>query len=269
MPAVSFGQRWRARMAGSYWTWRLYHLVVADAISIQQPTKFRVVYEFLGGNLGRVADIGCGPGVFIRYLCEHASKVYAADIDEAALGRVKARHRSYENLHCVVTLADCLPFTDGELDTVLLLEVLEHLEDDAAGIREIHRVLAPGGKLVLSVPVPPGEINETDQWGHKREGYQLEQLQSLLGNNGFEVQDHRFAQFKFSRIGERLVQRWRRWVSFPAPIFLSWVGYLDYLLSSEARQTGGCLPACILIMARTVGNTSTEENFRLPRGELL
>jgi SAM-dependent methyltransferase len=242
----------RLRLAENYWVWRLYHFVVADAVSLQRPTKFRIVYAFLSGNLGRVADIGCGPGVFIRYLCERSTQVFAADIDRAALARVKARHSDVKNLHCVVTVVERLPFTDGGLDTVLLLEVLEHLVDDAAEVREIRRVLAPGGKLVISVPVPPGDINENDPWGHKREGYQLEQLQALLENNGFEVQDHHFAQFRFSRVAERLVQHWRQWFRLPAPIFLSWVCYLDYLLSSESRKIGGCLPACVLIMARKV-----------------
>ena len=114
---------------------------------------------------------------------------------------------------------------------------------------------------MLSVPVPPGEINETDPWGHKREGYQLEQLEALLENNGFEIQDHRFAQFKFSRLGERLVKRWRRWSGLPAPIFLTWVGYLDYLLSSEARRSGRCLPACVIVVARKRSNTPTQESL--------
>src|SRR6266480_4122500 len=258
---MSFAKAWRKRLAESYWVWRLYHVVVADAVSIQRPTKFRIVHEFLSGSLGRVADIGCGPGVFIRYLCKHATHVFAADIDEATLGRVKARHRRNKNLHCVVALADCLPFMDGGLDTVLLLEVLEHLTDDSAGIREVRRVLAPGGKLVLSVPVPPGEMNETDPRGHKREGYQLEQLEGLLEKNGFEIQDHRFAQFRFSRVAETWVHRWRRWFGLPAPIFLTWAGYLDYLLSSQARRTGGCLPASVLIMARKVGYLSAEEKL--------
>lgn len=247
-------ERWRMRLAQSYWVWRLYHLVVADAISIQRPTKYKIVYDYLSGNLGRTADIGCGPGVFTRYLCERAANVYAADIDEASLSRVRSRHRDKKNLDCVVTFADCLPFADGSLDTVLFLEVLEHLADDAAGIREVCRVLAPGGRLVLSVPVPPGEVNENDPWGHKREGYQLDQLQDLLRNNGFKVQDHRFAQFKFSRIGEKLVLQWRRFFHVPAPIFLTWVGYLDYIFNSEARRSGRHLPACILVTARKEGN---------------
>jgi SAM-dependent methyltransferase len=256
---MNFKKWLRKRLGESYWVWRLYHLAVSDAVSIQRPTKFRIVYEFLGDNLGRVADIGCGPGVFIQYLCERATQVFAADIDESALGRVKARHRKKKNLHCVVTLVDRLPFADNGLDTVLLLEVLEHLVDDAAEIREIRRVLAPGGKLVLSVPVPPGEINESDPWGHKREGYQLEELRALLESNGFEVQAHHFAQFRFSRVADKLVQRWRNWLRLPAPIFLSWVCYLDYILSSESRRTGGCLPSCVLILARKAGMSAKRE----------
>jgi SAM-dependent methyltransferase len=252
---MSFGERLRKRLGESYWAWRFYHFLVADAVSIQRPTKYRIVHEYLSGQLGRIADIGCGPGVFVRYICARATDVFAADIDEASLARVRARHRDNTNLRCLVTFVNYLPFANGSLDTVLFLEVLEHLADDAAGIRELCRVLAPGGKLVLSVPVPPGEINPSDPWGHKREGYQLDQLQALLENNGFEIQDHRFAQFKFSRLGERLVQRWRRWSGFPAPVFLTWVGYLDYLLGSEARRSGRCLPACVIVVARKLRNT--------------
>ncbi|MFZ0820072.1 MAG: class I SAM-dependent methyltransferase [Candidatus Acidiferrales bacterium] len=247
---MTASKSFRTRIAESHFVWKLYHLFVADAVSLQKPTKYKIIYSFLGGNLGRAADIGCGPGVFIRHLSKRASKVFAADIDAAALQRVKARNRGVTNLECVVTLANHLPFTDSSLDTVLLLEVLEHLEDDAAGVREVCRVLASGGKLVLSVPVPPGEINEGDPWGHKREGYQLDQIRSLVESNGFLVLDYGFAQFKFSRLAEKMVQRWRRWFHLPAPIFLSWLGYLDHLLGSEGRRRGDYHPSTVVVMAR-------------------
>lgn len=244
--------RWRRWLGENYWVWRLYHVLVSDAVSLQRPTKFGVVYEYLGSNLGRVADIGCGPGVFLRYLCERATSVFAVDADEAALSRVKARHRGIQNLHCVAAPVHHLPFMDGKLDTVLFLEVLEHLTDDASGLRELHRVVATGGKLVLSVPVPPGEVNENDPWGHKREGYTLKELTALIENQGFEIQDHRFAQFRFSRAAERLVRSWRRLLRLPAPIFVSWVCYLDYLLTPGARKAGSCLPACLIVLARKI-----------------
>jgi len=244
---------WRKLLGESYWVWALYHALVADAVSLQRPTKFRAVYQYLSGNLGRVADIGCGPGVFLRYLSDRGTLVFAVDIDGAALGRVKARHRGIQNLHYIIGLVNQLPFADGELDTVVFLEVLEHLTDDAGGIREIFRILAPRGKLVLSVPIPPGETNENDPWGHKREGYTLKELEALLENHSFKIQDYRFAQFKFSRIAEKLVRNWRAWLRLPAPIFLSWVCYLDYLFSPAARRRGQCLPACLLITAEKIG----------------
>ena len=64
----------RVRFAEHYWVWKAYHLLVADAVSIQRPTKFRVVRKFLNGNFGRSADIGCGPGVFTKDLCSRATE---------------------------------------------------------------------------------------------------------------------------------------------------------------------------------------------------
>ncbi|MGH9775204.1 MAG: class I SAM-dependent methyltransferase [Candidatus Acidiferrales bacterium] len=244
----------RSWLARSYWVWRAYHWLIADAVSIQKPTKDRIIYEFLGKNLGAAADIGSGPGVFTRYLCRNARSVHAADIDRGALERLLARHEKEKNLSGVVTGAERLPFADAQFDTVLFLEVLEHLDDDAAGLREIHRILAPGGKLVLSVPVPPGEVNEGDPWGHKREGYELQELQELVTRCGFSVGAFSFAVFKYSRLANRLVNRWQRWLRLPAPMFLGWASYLDLLLHKKGRGEGKYLPACLVVLAKREAN---------------
>lgn len=238
------------RFAGNYGIWCLYHLIVADAIAIQRPTKYKLVREFLGDSLGVVADIGCGPGVFIRYMSERAQHVIAADIDCHSLDRVRLRHRDVRNVEYIVTSADVLPFSDEHLDTILLLEVLEHLVDDSAAVREMGRVLRPGGRLVLSVPVPPGEVNHGSAWGHKREGYQLSEIVSLLTTNGFEVEKHSFAEFKFSRRAAQAVRWWREAIRLPAPIVLAWIAYLDHFLVSSKTQTGSQLPATVIIRAR-------------------
>ncbi len=197
------------RLARHYRVWRLYHCFVADAVSIQRVTKHKLVHDFLGDTLGIAADIGCGPGVFVRHM--------------------SAR---------------------GHLDTILFLEVLEHITDDRAALREIHRVLRPNGRLILSVPVPPGEVNEGEEWGHKREGYQLHEITAVLADSSFEVQKFAFAEFKFSRRATKVVRWWRRTTHLPAPIFFSWIAYLDHLLDSSKEVTGVHLPTTVLLLAR-------------------
>jgi SAM-dependent methyltransferase len=238
------------RLAKKYWVWRLYHLLVADAVAIQRPTKYKLVREFLGNSLGVAADIGCGPGVFARYMSSRAKHLIGFDVDCDSLERVKSRHRNLQNVDFAATIVDSLPLPADRLDTVLFLEVLEHLADDGAALREIWRVLRPGGKLVVSVPVPPGEVNENSEWGHKREGYELPAIVHLLAANGFEVEKHAFAEFKFSRRAARVVRWWRQTMRLPAPIFFAWIPYLDHFLDSSKTETGHHTPATVLLVAR-------------------
>lgn len=220
---------------------------------LQGPTKDAFVYEFLGTDLGRVADIGCGPGVFTRYLCRHARFVCAADIDEKALSRTFARHSTAGNLAPLVTRANQLPFADASLDTLLFLEVLEHLDDDLGALKELNRVLATSGRMILSVPIPPGEVNEGEEWGHKREGYSFSEMEALLESTGFEVLRHTYAMFKYSRLAVRLVRAWRKCLRLPAPFFIGWVSYGDLLLDRQRRQQGDYEPANLVILAKKVG----------------
>ena len=138
------------RLARRYWVWRLYHLIVADAVAIQRPTKHKLVHEFLGETLGIAADIGCGPGVFVRYMSERAKYLIETDIDRDSLERTSARHQDLRNVGFATASLPTLPFNDESFDTILFLEVLEHITDDRAALREIHRVLRTDGRLVLS-----------------------------------------------------------------------------------------------------------------------
>ena len=236
--------------ARNYWVWWLYHLIVADAVAIQRPTKYRFVLDFLGDNLGITADIGCGPGVFVRHMSARATYLMEIDVDHDSLERVQFRHRDLRNVVFVTASANRLPFTDECLDTVLFLEVLEHLTDDSAALAEIYRVLRPDGRLILSVPVPPGEVDEDSAWGHKREGYQLPEIKSLLVDNGFDVRNFAFAEFKFSRRAAQVIRWWRQATRLPAPIFFSWIGYIDHFLDPSKIKTGSHCPGTVLLLAR-------------------
>jgi SAM-dependent methyltransferase len=238
------------QLARRYWVWKLYHLFVADAVAVQRPTKYKYVRDFLGDSIGTAADLGCGPGVFLRHMSQRAKFLVEIDIDRDSLERVYSRNLDLGNVCFVSASATVLPFADGCLDTVLFLEVLEHVTDDRGALEEVSRVLRMDGRLVLSVPVPPGEVDEDLAWGHKREGYQLEEITRIVASSGFEVEKHAFAEFKFSRYAAQTIRWWRRATKLPAPIFLSWIAYLDHLLPSSKTSTGDHCPATVLLLAR-------------------
>ncbi|MGI8549245.1 MAG: class I SAM-dependent methyltransferase [Dehalococcoidia bacterium] len=102
----------------------------------------------LAGRSGRLLDLGCAFGFGTRRLARHFWAVgvdVSADYIRRAAGSGSSAH------YCLASGAN-LPFGDAGLDVVVALDVLEHVPDEAAVVREIVRVLRPGGLLALSVP---------------------------------------------------------------------------------------------------------------------
>ena len=95
----------------------------------------------------RILDIGCGVGAFVRRLLEFSPRVAGIDVDAE---RLIEGGKDVPDL--ALALGERLPFRDGAFDVVLLHEVLEHVTDDQATLREAHRVLATGGKAVIFCP---------------------------------------------------------------------------------------------------------------------
>jgi SAM-dependent methyltransferase/UDP-N-acetylglucosamine transferase subunit ALG13 len=113
--------------------------------------RYAYAWQELHGRTGRHLDLGCNTGTFVGLLSATSTlECYAADAD--------AEHvRTVANLYPTVTARHVstrgpLPFSDQFFDSVSLLDVLEHVPSEDALLREIRRVLRPGGLLVLSVP---------------------------------------------------------------------------------------------------------------------
>lgn len=110
--------------------------------------RARLFAALVGGPGLRVLDLGCRTGALTQSYAA-GNTVTGVDVDRDALERARAR------LGIETVWADVeseLPFDSGSFDVVVAGELLEHLADPAAAVRNARRVLRPGGRLVGSVP---------------------------------------------------------------------------------------------------------------------
>jgi SAM-dependent methyltransferase len=139
---------------------------------------------FLSGGPGmRVLNAGAGQGTFSLRLAKRGFDVTSVDASPAAVAVLE------ERVGGDVAQADVteLPFADGRFDAAVLGEVLEHVRDDAAALREVARVVRLGGVLAVSVPANPARFGPSDRWaGHVRR-YTKPLLVGVCEESGFGV----------------------------------------------------------------------------------
>ncbi|MBA2517588.1 MAG: methyltransferase domain-containing protein [Solirubrobacterales bacterium] len=113
-----------------------------------QRRRARLLDEAKPGE--RVLDLGCGAGRFLRALQEVGSVPVGVEIAEAALSRARVNAPRAE-LHLMAPDAE-LPLADDSIALVWCSEVIEHVADTAQLVGEVHRVLAPGGRVLITTP---------------------------------------------------------------------------------------------------------------------
>jgi ubiquinone/menaquinone biosynthesis C-methylase UbiE len=120
------------------------------ATPINIARRFDWLARHLDLRSRRILDCGCGAGEYVLRFLEFTPHVQGIEYNADKVRQHKERGQHPE----LVQQGDIehLPYADGSFDVVFLNEVLEHVPDDLAGLREIHRVLAPGGRLAIFSP---------------------------------------------------------------------------------------------------------------------
>ena len=107
---------------------------------------FSQIRPYLGQE---VLEVGCGSGNFTPLLAQVCAKVVAVDLNQEYVELAQTRLKDYPGVEIVV--ADALKM-QWHTDTVIMLDVLEHIEDDVGMLRHLNSCLKPGGKLLVKVP---------------------------------------------------------------------------------------------------------------------
>jgi SAM-dependent methyltransferase len=112
-----------------------------------QERRLALIRRYAPLEERRILDVGCGVGTYIQALSAFSEEVYGVELD-----RKRAAEAAVIQPHVAVAPAEALPFPAAAFDTVLLHEVLEHVEDDRQAMVEACRVAKPGGRIVVFVP---------------------------------------------------------------------------------------------------------------------
>ena len=146
----------------------------------------------LGKRRPRILDVGCGTGANIQMLSNFGT-TEGVDVSSEALDFCRARGLSKVKQG----EAETLPYEDASFDLVTGLDVVEHLDDDIAGLREMRRVLRPEGRALLFVPAFMFLWGVQDDISHHRRRYTIPQLRQRLSEAGFTVERATYANITF------------------------------------------------------------------------
>src|SRR5258705_13321483 len=136
-----------------------------------------------GDSTLKILDVGCGTGANLEMLSEFGV-AEGVDVSEEALSFCQARGLEKVKLGA----AEALPYDDNSFDLTTGLDVVEHLDDDLAGLKEMRRVLHPGGRALLFVPAFMFLWGVQDDFSNHRGRYTLKQLKDGVRQAGFEFE---------------------------------------------------------------------------------
>ena len=135
------------------------------------------------GRQPLILDAGCGTGGTMKALAS-LGEIHGADIATTPLEY--CRRRGFDNLTCC--RIEQLSYRDCSVDAITSCDVLEHIHDDAAALREMFRVLRPGGILVATLPAHPFLWSEHDRALSHLRRYTRREITAKLQDTGYRIE---------------------------------------------------------------------------------
>lgn len=142
-------------------------------------------------NAIRILDVGCGTGANLEMLSQFGA-AEGVDVSDDALDFCRSKGLCVQK-----GLAETLPFDDESFDITTALDVVEHLDDDVAGLTEMFRVTKKGGYSLIFVPAFMWLWGVQDDISHHRIRYNKKQIVERLRSAGYAVDRATYANWTF------------------------------------------------------------------------
>jgi len=139
----------------------------------------------------RILDVGCGTGANLEMLSQFG-EAEGVDVSDDALEFCRRK-----GLKAQKGLAETLPYLDESFDLTTALDVVEHLDDDIAGLKEMYRVTNRGGYSLIFVPAFMWLWGVQDNVSNHRIRYTKKQIVERLEKTGFTIERATFANWTF------------------------------------------------------------------------
>lgn len=153
--------------------------ITSEAIPSDNPIHQRLLKAYVVARdyiHGDVLEVGCGEGRGIDLILPRAVSYAAIDKIGNVIDQLRAKYPTGK-FHSG-NIPPLTPFSDNSFDVVITFQVIEHIRDDAAFLKEIHRVMKPGGLAIITTPNRPMSLSR-NPW-HIRE-YTGKELGDLAG----------------------------------------------------------------------------------------
>ncbi len=167
-------------MAQKEWTGERLEKHITNETMLEHLHRYAIAVDF--AHEKTVLDIACGEGYGCQLLASQALKVTGVDIDPATIRKAKQQYPD-ARINFLEGSIEAIPCPDNSFDLVTCFETLEHITGQEQALKEIRRVLKPGGVLLISTP---DKANYSDKPGyqnpfHQKELYENEFRELLAG----------------------------------------------------------------------------------------
>ncbi len=226
--------------------------IASDQIASDNPLHQRLLKPYVVAHQwtkGDLLEVGCGEGRGIECLLPAVSTYSAIDKIESAVGRLRER---YPQGKFVSGHLPPLPYPDASFDAVVSFQVIEHIENDILFLKEIFRILRPGGVVLITTPNRPMSLSR-NPW-HVREytaGELTALAQTIFPNVEMKGISGNDKVMTYHERNKRSVERIMRWDIFdlqhrlPAPLLRIPYDYMNRRNRNKLQNAADELVASI------------------------